>query len=258
MNEQIVRDIAQNKIRGDENIARWGLLAFFHKKKELDEKCSFISTYMINLQKEKKLILESTDNIVLHKILDKIFDKKLFQKAQELDDVKKTLDESIKKYEIGLERMILRISSIGAHKIKKGYTVVVFGMNTYSEMILEEAAKQVKFNLLVLKDEENISIKGVKKKTFTLYELPEIMDYADLVFINSYAIDANKVYCKKGSHLFCSCAENKKVPVYTCLNRFSSGKINCSEEREIISATLLRGIISDLGIHTPREFLRLL
>ena len=108
--------------------------------------------------------------------------------------------------------------------------------------------------------------------------LPTLLSSADLVLLGCDAITSHFVYNKVGSDLVCDAARHKKIPVYICTDswkvdfRHARASVDERLTAEVwnhplrgtkiinpafvaIDPSLITGIISELGVHSPQQFL---
>lgn len=286
MYEQILADIANFKIRGDEIITKWGVLAFSLKVKDLGEKCAFISTYCKALENFKKEIVEIRPNEVsLENCLNYIFLKKRYKDSQTLDEIKVDVQSRLNAIEGRINYDLMKISSIGSKKIKKGFSVYTHGHSSLVLGILENAQKYLKFSLkitdaIVPVKDYFVSLSKFLDLTYYPFHMVEtVVSTSDIILIGATAVNGNTFICQSGSAAVASIARLFEVPVYVVANTLKyspNSEIDLeildtdevlmsvpksvkvvANEFDALDASIFSGVISEEGILSWSEFLDL-
>ncbi len=285
MYDHILTDIVNFKKRGAEIILKWGLLAFSLKCKELNEKCSFISTYVSALDKSKKQILGLRPNeVALTNALNYIFEKSRYNNFQSLDEIKEDVKNRFNAIEGRVDFVLHKIASIGSKKIHNNTCIYTHGHSTFVESIFEEAQKLTKFkvnlteSIYPLKDYLK-SLSRLKKINLTIYPfsmVEKIIKESDFILIGSTGAVQKNFLCQSGTSTIVHLAKLFNVPIYVCcdLLKYSKKfKYDCevldqslifnnvpkevkvyAEEFDIIDGNLFTGIICEEGIFKFNEF----
>jgi len=277
MFEQILDDFNKGNIRGPEDIAKWGLRALESKKQELDEKCSFISTYLANLKKAKKIIIGcSNTQIILKNVLDYVVDFENLRQLQTLEEIKRSLSRKIKIMGKRLEKAPHKLSLAGHRKLKNVKSVLTHGYSKSVLNILEESRKR-KLKISVISAEPfgegELMAKDVSKLFPTLLFLDSGVDAAikssNIVLIGCNSYDERGFVCYAGTESLVLTANFYGVPVYVCTDtlRYSEFKLlkkNTYTKKlkrikvinSIVGTKLIKGVICEEGVLSTNEFLK--
>lgn len=283
MYEQILADIANFKIRGAENICKWGVLAFSLKVQELNEKCSFISTYIKSLEKSKKEIISIRPNeVALSNSLNYILNTKSLNKLSSLEEIKSEVESRLRSIESRINYSMLKISLAGLAKIKEGFQVYTHGHSSLVENLFEEASKKIKFSVNItesitpFKDYIKSLSKVVKLNYYPFFMVEDVVIKSDMIFIGCTAIKKDKALCQAGSSAVVSLAKVFDVPVYLVCDilKYSSNEkydleslteeevcsgvpsgVNViANELDAVEARLFDGVICEEGIFSVKDF----
>lgn len=286
MYEQILADIENFKIRGDETITKWGVLAFSLKIKELGEKCSFISTYLKSLDNFKKEILSLRPNeISLTNSLTYIFKKQRYAKFQSLAEICDDVNNRLSAMEGRLNYDLIKISSVGSQKIKKGMSVYTHGHSSLVLGILEDAQKYNKFDLkitdsiLPVRDYFLALSKFMSLTYFPFHMVESAVLSSDIILLGVTAIKNNNFICQSGAGAVAILGKIHNVPVYAVSNLLkyspdSSVDLECldpecvlmsvpksvsvvANEFDVVDGNMFKGIISEEGILSVVDFIDL-
>jgi len=179
------------------------------------------------------------------------------------------------------------ISKLGASMIKNGSNIFVHCHSTTLINIFKEAKRQGK-KFIVHSTETRPLYQGrITAKDLSEAGIPVIhyvdsagriaMKKCNVAFFGADAITPKRVYNKVGSEMFAIIAKEQKIPVYICSDAWKFSKIEEVVEHrspdevwhnppggvkienpsfEKIDPKLIKGIISELGILSHKDFLK--
>jgi ribose 1,5-bisphosphate isomerase len=284
---QILKDIKNLKIQGANKVAINSIKAI--NDLILNSKSKTISQFKKELIVGKNLLLKSRPTEpFMRNSLNYIFDAKIDKNLQRY---KKNLLEKIKLALVLIKTTNITIGEIGAKKIENGMKIYTHCHSSTVTSILIQAKKEGK-KFVVANTETRPLFQGrITAKELARYGI-EVHHYidsaakiamknADLVLLGADAITTEgDVYNKIGSGMFAQFAFNYDIPVYSCANTWKfdiktifgyNEEIENRNKKEIwnttsknikifnpafekIKASLLSGIITELGIYCPETF----
>ena len=283
MFDSITKDL--RTVYGAESVARWGLLALLHKKKELDATCEFVTTYIAHLKKACKTL----ELVRPEPFLQNIFNYILSDLPDiKLPELKKEISRRIQEMQTYLEETDTRIAEIGSRKIKKNATVFTQGYSTSVERILFKAHEfKIKFNVTVIETlplhhgkiiAESLAKLNIPVTYFLDVSINEAIKVADIVLLGCVSIDEKGCYHRAGARTTAELAKIHKKPLYICADLFKrarkkkttlpklsqedlwkapKGVTLYTDAFDCIPHTLITGIICEEGILSPEEYLTL-
>ena len=287
MYEKIVKDIAHFNITGAEKITYWGVSAFLYKKRELDSKVQFISTYLVHLSKIKSELFSLRENeFSLHNALHYIFDKKRYAKAQSLAEVQKDVEQRIEHIFKHLEDALFKVSHIAEKKIKDSFVILTFGHSSFVVDVCNHCYGKKKFSVIVL--EGGPEKKGIdfinelhKKIPVTYLSDTSVFDAikkADIILLGATAINhSGDIVTQHGSKTIAVVAKELGVPIYIVTDSLKYAKEVIHKEDKpseelwinppknvtifnssvsILSKNDVSYIISEKGILKPLDFIK--
>jgi len=281
MYDQIISDLEDLKIRGAENVLKWGVFAFSMKIKDVESKCSFISTFLKVLNDSKKEILALRPNqIALNNALDYIFIKKRYSGFSSLSEIKEDVSERLNTIEDRLKYLNFKISQIGSKKIKSNMQVYTHGHSSFVENIFEDTLKTINFSVLYSDSKDlvpsfvKILSKNLPTLVYPFNMVDSIISNSDLILLGSSAVNKDGFLCEVGTSAIVNLAQVHGVPVYVVsdLLKYSadykfklSVDINVgvklpskvkylSNDFDLVDADLFDGIICEEGIISWIEF----
>lgn len=287
MFDQVVVDIKKGNIQGSENLAKWCLKAFSEKKDELDESCHFLSTYLTNLEKSRKILLDliSNDPVVVN-VLDYVFPKEMLGDMQSIKEISREIGNRITIIEKHLEKLYIRVGRIGSAKIKNGMVVYTHGYSSTVLKVLEVARrKKIIVNVTEAKPSgsgrkmaEDLAKLGIPVNFFVDSAIRQAIKTSDLVLLGCEAAYKGRFFASMGSEVSAEVAKDYKIPLYICTDTLKNtndfriessmdfsgvwpnapAKINVQNLLfEKVKPTLVTAVICEDGILPPQDFLKL-
>ncbi|MGM5483994.1 MAG: hypothetical protein ACQER9_03710 [Nanobdellota archaeon] len=254
MFNQIIQDLKDKKIEKD-SIPFWIIKAFHSKKEELDKKCSFISTYVLAIDKFDKEIRDSTDSYIANNIMDFLFDKKRYKKFQSKREISDDIESRILRINSYIENRINNFEWFFNIKIKGRKKVCVFNLTDRVRDLIKKN-KDTKFLLIEvpkdIKIDKNVEIYDYNEKSKALIN-------SDIALIDSLSITNNSDFvCEKGAEDFLIISSFMNVPSY-CISDFLEISKSCSKKinykNDLIEFSLINYVISPKGIMKPEDFI---
>lgn len=289
--KKTAKDIKEIKIQGAESIAIESVKTIRHlilasrektKHKFLDE----IKKAIEHIQKTRPTEPCLTNSLYyIFKDVDEIEPGETeFKKTKEL--LLKNCSEIFKHFRDGNKI----IESLGSQKIKKNMVIYTHCHSSNVVRVLKKS-KQLGTKFFVFNTEtrplyqgrltaHEFSKLGIEVEHYVDSAARLILKRADLMLIGCDAITKDKIYNKMGSGLFAETAKKYKVPVYICTDSWKFSRdallrnpviVENRPKREIwgdapkgvnvvnpafedVPNEFITGIISELGILTPKEF----
>jgi len=288
--EQTVKDIKSLKIQGAENIAKEAIksLSFVLEK----QGNMGVSKLLDSLKKSKETLFKtrSTEPCMRNALNFVLLD------ADKHGSTERTVECIWERIRCTLEFFIeseKKIIEYGSEKIKDHSIVYTHCHSSTVTRTIKKATEKGK-HLEVHNTEtrpryqgritsEELAKEGIPVRHYVDSAAIYAMKDADIMLIGADAITAEGAVINKiGSALFAEAAQKRKIPVYICTNswKFDPETIKGTEEPiekrdskevwenktkninvenlafEKIDPSLITGIISEFGIHKPKEFVK--
>lgn len=282
MFEIVAKDL--KTVYGAESVARWGLLAFMHRKKELDETCGFVTTYLSHLDAAAKSLLLARSEPVLHNVLKYIYPRKELQKKK-LFEIKKEIELRANKIQHHINRVPQLIASIAVKKIKHKHVIYTHGYSSTVELVLRKVAahdRSIKVNITETRPlfhgkvlAENLITSKIKVKYYLDVSMAEAIKNSDIVLIGCIGADSKGFYHRAGADMVAHFAKFYRKPLYICTDTLkisSSVSLHSLENIDLlqeskyssvhntafncIDPNFVTGVICEEGILKPQEFLK--
>lgn len=281
MFEIVAKDLQQ--IYGAESVARWGLYAFMHRKKELDATCEFLTTYLAHLDAATKTLLSARPEPILKNILTYLYDKKAYLKKS-LPEVKKEIEMRANTLQDHIDKAPIRIAEIGARKINHKSSIYTHGYSSTVELLLRKAfVHDRSFTVHITETRplahgkvmaEELSKTNISVKYYLDVSMIEAIRKSDIILLGCIAANKKGFYHRAGSEMTAYLAHQFKKPIYICADTL---KITEEVELQTLSPNLIwtpvkkattftqsfdcipvkaiAGVICEEGILKPEEFL---
>lgn len=282
--DQIIKDIKSIKIQGAENVAKASVLAIKealhtsknHNKPLLDE--------LIHVRKQLETA-RSTEPCLRNTLT------LLFNGVNDLN-VRPKVEQNIIVAEKHFQSVSHLIAEFGSRKIKEGMIVFTHcHSGTVTGIMKEAKKKKVKFSVKNTETRplfqgritaKELADAGIPVEHFIDSAGRLAVKSSDMMFIGADAITTEGIVINKiGSELLAETASRKGIPVYVCTDSWKfdvatvygfDEKIEKRHEEEVwkdkpkgvnisnyafeqISPDLITGIISEIGIYSPKVFI---
>lgn len=254
--DEICKKIKELKIQGAENVARNGIKAFMQRSD--------------NASVKKLLGLRATEPLLKNAIM---FSRK---------DPTRLGKIALKHFDDAEEK----IAKIGSKIIKNTSIVYTHCHSSTVVNLLKEAKKTKKFEVYNTETRplyqgritaRELNAAGISVTHFIDSSAEHAISKADIMMIGADAITKTHIINKVGSGMFARIAKMNKVPIYVCADSWKyDSKETIIEERhphevwkdhpervivknyafEAIEMKYVDKIISEIGIYTPRDFIK--
>jgi translation initiation factor 2B subunit (eIF-2B alpha/beta/delta family) len=280
MFEIIVKDL--KTVYGADSVARWALIAFSHKKKELDATCEFATTYLTHLNAARKTLELTRPEPVLKNIFSQLFTD---LPKSNVPVLKKEMGRRILDMQKYLDISTEKIAAIGAAKVKNNSIIFTHGYSSIVEQILRKArAYDRSFDVFITETKplshgkivaESLAKFGISVSYFLDVSMSAAIARSSSVILGCIAVDKKGCYHRSGALMAAQLAKYHKKPVYICAEKLKKTdaiilqKLSESdvwkppkgvhlyiEAFECIPHDLITGIICEDGILKPKEYLR--
>ncbi|MFW5745949.1 MAG: translation initiation factor eIF-2B [Nanoarchaeota archaeon] len=287
----VVEDIRALRIQGAHAICVAAVREYAAYAQTAGVAHQFVSEYLACLHRARDKLFEARPTEpALRNSLNYIFTPKVYA-SMSLEDVCAAIK---KRSGVMLSYLLTakkKIAHVGAKKIKNGMVIYTHCHSSTVVDILREAHHAGKRFTVVNTETRplfqgritarELAEDGIPVHHFVDSAIRIAIKQADLALIGTDAIDYDmKVYNKIGSEMIAEIASNYKVPVYACTEAIKYDAMTSEihkekiEERspdevwsdapegvviqnfafEKVDPTLIAGIISELGIQSPKEF----
>ena len=280
MFDTIVKDL--KTVYGADSVARWALIAFSHKKKELDASCEFTTTYLAHIRAARKTLELTRPEPVLKGMFSKLLDD---LPTTSITVLKKELGRRIAAMQKYLDSSSEKIAAIGAAKVKNRSIVFTHGYSSTVEKILQKAhAYDRSFEVFVTETKplyhgkilaESLAKSGISVSYFLDVSMSAAIKRSSVVIMGCLAVDKKGCYHRSGASMAAQLAKYHNKPVYICADTLKKAdvvtlhKLSQSdvwkppkgvslyvEAFECVPHELIKGIICEDGILKPTDYLR--